>query len=158
MPRRRRIRQIMRAHEYLKGNQYISFDPYQFVYYDPLEAVYEGNTEDEDLGIYRYCTNFYQMGCLSFIAALGTKVPKTAYMPNNAEKEEDVATANAGSTLTGNHRAQEQDQSTPPPRVHAACGRTESTSSTPALSYDGNRAGYTKVPVDIQYQNHQVFP
>jgi hypothetical protein len=157
MPRRRRVRQIMRAHEYLKGNQYISFDPYQFVYYDPLEAVYEGNTEDEDLGIYRYCTNFYQMGCLSFIAALGTKVPKTAYMPNNAEKEEDVATANAGSTLQAIIERKN--------KIRALLRRELMLLWTDGIYFkytrfvvDGNRAGYTKVPVDIQYQNHQVFP
>jgi hypothetical protein len=157
MPRRRRIRQIMRAHEYLKGNQYISFDPYQFVYYDPLEAIYEGNTEDEDLGIYRYCTNFYQMGCLSFIAALGTQVPKTAYMPNNAEKEDDVATANAGSTLQAIIERKN--------KIRALLRRELMLLWTDGIYFkytrfivDGNRAGYTKVPADIQFQNHQVFP
>jgi hypothetical protein len=157
MPRRRRIRQIMRAHEYLKGNQYISFDPYQFVYYDPLEAVYEGNTEDEDLGIYRYCTNFYQMGCLSFIAALGTKVPKTAYMPNNAEKEDDVATANAGSTLQAIIERKN--------KIRALLRRELMLLWTDGIYFkytrfvvDGNRAGYKKVPVDIQIKDHPVFP
>jgi hypothetical protein len=95
---RRKRRQVLKAHEYLKNNQYVSFDPNTFMWYDPLELAFEGK-DAEDLGIYRYVNNIYQMLYLSFIAALSPQVPKTRYLPNDADKVEDEATAKAGSTV-----------------------------------------------------------
>src|SRR5271170_4297349 len=38
LPRRITVRNTLRRLEYVKGNQYISFDPYSFNFYDPLDA------------------------------------------------------------------------------------------------------------------------
>lgn len=97
--RRRKIRTVLRAREYFKGNQYISFDSDNFTWFDPLEALFDGDPDKEDLGVYRYCNNIYQMLALSFVAALSPQVPKTQYMPADAERLEDLATAKAASRL-----------------------------------------------------------
>lgn len=97
--RRRRIRQVLRSREYFKGNQYISFDTDNFTWFDPLEAMFDGDPDKEDLGVYRYVNNIHQMLALSFVAALSPQVPKTQYMPADAERLEDLATAKAASRL-----------------------------------------------------------
>src|ERR1700735_1888021 len=63
LPRRITVRNTLRRLEYVKGNQYISFDPYSFNFYDPFDG---GNNIDgmlggaDDLGgedVYAYVTN-----------------------------------------------------------------------------------------------------
>lgn len=97
--RRKRQRQVLRARECFIGNQYISFDPQNFQWFDPLEAMLDGKAEDEDLSIYRYVNNVYQMLGLSFVAALCPRVPKARFMPVDADQLADCETAKVGSKI-----------------------------------------------------------
>jgi hypothetical protein len=95
--RRKKIRSVLHARENFVGNQYISFDPQNFQWFDPLDEMLNQTSEEEDLGIYRYVNNVYQMLGLSFVAALCPQVPKARWMPADAEEYADCATAKAGS-------------------------------------------------------------
>lgn len=92
--------------EFFKGNQYISFGPgsTQFSgaggtwFGDGISnGGHEQNADDTDL--YRMCQNFYQMLAVGFIAALCPQVPKSKWMPVDAEIPGDVATAKTAQTL-----------------------------------------------------------
>jgi len=91
--------------EFFKGNQYISFEPgsTQFVGGGDWFGSGIGNgTHDQnadDTDIYKKCKNFFQMLCVGFIAALCPQVPKSKWMPVNAEELADVATAKAAQIL-----------------------------------------------------------
>ena len=85
--------------EFFKGNQYVSFDPANFQFFDAI-AWFQDNDEDaDDSELFKHCNNFYQMLCTGFVAALSPQVPKSVYLPENAEVLEDVATAKASQTL-----------------------------------------------------------
>jgi len=99
--RRMILKRVLKAHEFFKGNQFISFDPDSFQWFDALEAAF-GNMEDsssEDLQMYQFATNFYQMLAFAFVAALSQQTPKSRFLPDNAEREKDIATAKAASTV-----------------------------------------------------------
>lgn len=100
------IQKCIRNLEFFKGNQYISFGPGSTQFSGMggdwfgsgiSNGTHEQNADDSDL--YRMCNNFYQMLCVGFIAALCPQVPKSKWMPVNAEEPPDVATAKAAQTL-----------------------------------------------------------
>jgi len=98
--RRMIVKRVLKAYEFFKGNQFISFDPESFQWFDALEASFGGNTNDnQDLNLYQFATNFYQMLGSAFVAALSAQLPKTRFLPENAEREEDIATAKAASRV-----------------------------------------------------------
>jgi hypothetical protein len=98
--RRMIIKRVLKAYEFFKGNQFISFDPESFQWFDALEATFAGQQADnEDLNLYQFATNFYQMLGFAFVAALSAQLPKTRFLPENAEREEDIATARASSRV-----------------------------------------------------------
>ena len=100
------IQRCIRNLEFFKGNQYISFSPGSTQFSGGgsdwfgagiSNGGHEQNADDTDL--YRMCNNFYQMLAVGFIAALCPQVPKSKWMPVNAEELQDVATAKAAQTL-----------------------------------------------------------
>lgn len=98
--RRMIIKRVLKAYEFFKGNHFISFDPDSFQWFDALEATFSGNDSgNEDLNLYQFATNFYQMLGFAFVAGLSAQVPKTRFLPENAEREEDIATAKAASRV-----------------------------------------------------------
>lgn len=99
LARRMILKRVLKAHEFFKGNQFISFDPESFQWFDALESAFSSTEEGADLEMYQFATNFYQMLGFAFVAALSSQVPKTRALPENAEKEEDIATAKAFSTV-----------------------------------------------------------
>src|SRR5215468_3065573 len=100
LQRRMIVKRVLRAHEFFKGNHFISFDPDSFQWFDALEAAFSGDdSQNEDLNLYQFATNFYQMLGFAFVAALSAQVPKTRFLPENAEREEDIATAKAASRV-----------------------------------------------------------
>jgi hypothetical protein len=99
LARRMILKRVLKAHEFFKGNQFISFDPQSFQWFDALESAFSGDNSGADLEMYQFATNFYQMLGFAFVAALSSQVPKTRALPENAEKEEDIATAKAFSTV-----------------------------------------------------------
>jgi hypothetical protein len=101
LQRRMIIRRVLKAYEFFKGNQFISFDPESFQWYDALDTLFQQqqSSENVDLEMYQFATNFYQMLGFAFVAALSAQVPKTRFLPDNAEREEDIATAKAASRV-----------------------------------------------------------
>jgi hypothetical protein len=99
--RRMILRRILKAYEFFKGNHFISFDPESFQWFDALDAMFsqQAGAENEDLDLYQFATNFYQMFGFAFVSALSTQLPKTQFLPENAEEEEDIATAKASSRI-----------------------------------------------------------
>src|SRR5215813_290244 len=98
--RRMIVKRVLKAYEFFKGNHFISFDPDSFQWFDALEAAFSGDdSQNEDLNLYQFATNFYQMLGFAFVAALSAQVPKTRFLPENAEREEDIATAKAASRV-----------------------------------------------------------
>ncbi len=101
--RRMIIKRVLKAYEFFKGNQFISFDPESSEYFDALAAQFAGtdsdNSSSEDRHLYKFATNFYQMLGFAFVAALSAQLPKTRFLPENAEREEDIATAKAASRV-----------------------------------------------------------
>ena len=98
--RRMIVKRVLKAYEFFKGNHFISFDPDSFQWFDALEATFAGSDSgNEDLNLYQFATNFYQMLGFAFVAGLSAQVPKTRFLPENAEREEDIATAKAASRV-----------------------------------------------------------
>lgn len=98
--RRMIVKRVLKAYEFFKGNHFISFDPDSFQWFDALEATFSGSDSgNEDLNLYQFATNFYQMLGFAFVAGLSAQVPKTRFLPENAEREEDIATAKAASRV-----------------------------------------------------------
>lgn len=98
--RRMIVKRALKAYEFFKGNHFISFDPDSFQWFDALEATFSGSDSgNEDLNLYQFATNFYQMLGFAFVAGLSAQVPKTRFLPENAEREEDIATAKAASRV-----------------------------------------------------------
>src|SRR5437764_7674302 len=98
--RRMIVKRVLKAYEFFKGNHFISFDPDSFQWFDALEATFSANDSDsEDLNLYQFATNFYQMLGFAFVAALSAQMPKTRFLPENAEREEDIATSKAASRV-----------------------------------------------------------
>jgi hypothetical protein len=100
LARRSLLKRVLKAHEFFKGNHFISFDPESFQWFDALEAAFtDDDSRSEDLNLYQFATNFYQMLAFAFVAALSSQVPKSRFLPDDAEKEEDIATAKVSSTV-----------------------------------------------------------
>ena len=100
LARRSILKRVLKAHEFFKGNHFISFDPESFQWFDALEAAFtDDDSRSEDLNLYQFATNFYQMLAFAFVAALSSQVPKSRFLPDDAEKEEDIATAKVSSTV-----------------------------------------------------------
>ncbi len=97
--RRMIVKRVLKAYEFFKGNHFISFDPESFQWFDAVEATFAGNGDMEDQNLYQFATNFYQMLGFAFVAALSAQMPKTRFLPENAEREEDIATAKAASRI-----------------------------------------------------------
>src|SRR5437764_11856409 len=98
--RRMVVKRVLKAYEFFKGNHFISFDPESFQWFDAMEATFAAEDSNrEDLNMYQFATNFYQMLGFAFVAALSAQMPKTRFLPENAEREEDIATARAASRV-----------------------------------------------------------
>src|SRR5215510_4114446 len=100
LARRSILKRVLKAYEFFKGNHFISFDPESFQWFDALQASFSlDDSKNDDLSLYQFATNFYQMLGFAFVAALSAQVPKTRFLPENAEREEDIATAKAASQV-----------------------------------------------------------
>lgn len=97
--RRLIVRRVQKAFEFFKGNHFISFDPDNFEWFDALDAMSKQDGNDDALDLRRFATNFYQMLGFAFVSALSPQLPKTRFMPEDAESEQDIATAKAASKI-----------------------------------------------------------
>jgi hypothetical protein len=60
LPHRVGVRNTLRRIEYVKGNQFVVFDPYNFSFYDPFESTAQGtqgSKDDPGSGVYAYVNN-----------------------------------------------------------------------------------------------------
>jgi hypothetical protein len=104
--------------EMFKGNQFISFAGGNASFFDATDWIgstsggnnqHSQNADDKDL--YQYCNNFYQMLATGFVAALAPQVPKSKWMPEDAEQLADTTTAEAAQTLISIIEQQNREQS-----------------------------------------------
>lgn len=96
------IQEAVENLEFFKGNQNITFGPgnSQFINTtDWIGSVSAHSPDADDDDIYQDCLNFYQMLAIGFVAALCPQVPKSKWMPEDADQLTDVATAKAAQTL-----------------------------------------------------------
>lgn len=98
--------------EFFKGNQYISFGGGTASFFDANDWMGDQHSQDtDDKDLYRYCNNFYQMLATGFVAALSPQVPKSKWMPEDADELADVTTAKAAQTLVDIVEQQNREQS-----------------------------------------------
>lgn len=99
--------------EFFKGNQFIAFGPGRAEFFDAVGWMNENGQhakDSDDKDLYQYCSNFYQMLATGFIASLSPQVPKSRWLPENAEQLTDVTTAKAAQTLIGIIERQNREQ------------------------------------------------
>ena len=98
--------------EFFKGNQFISFGPGESEFFNAVDWMNQGDhaQDADDKDLYQYCNNFYQMLATGFVAALAPQVPKSKWMPEDAEQLSDVTTAKAAQTLIGIIERQNREQ------------------------------------------------
>ena len=99
--------------EFFKGNQFISFGPGESDFFSAVDWMHQGDhaQDADDKDLYQYCNNFYQMLATGFVAALAPQVPKSKWMPEDAEQLSDVTTAKAAQTLIDIIERQNREQS-----------------------------------------------
>ncbi len=97
--------------EFFKGNQFISFGPGEADFFNAVDWMNQDGEGEEDKDLYQYCNNFYQMLATGFVAALAPQVPKSKWMPEDAEQLSDVTTAKAAQVLIGIIEGQNREQS-----------------------------------------------
>ncbi len=99
--------------EFFKGNQFISFAPGESDFFNAVDWMHSGEhaQDSDDKDLYQYCNNFYQMLATGFVAALAPQVPKSKWMPEDAEQLSDVTTAKAAQTLIDIIERQNREQS-----------------------------------------------
>jgi hypothetical protein len=99
--------------EFFKGNQFISFGPGESEFFNAVDWMNQGDhaQDADDKDLYQYCNNFYQMLATGFVAALAPQVPKSKWMPEDAEQLADVTTAKAAQILIDIIEQQNREQS-----------------------------------------------
>jgi hypothetical protein len=134
--------------EFFKGNQFISFGPGESEFFNAVDWMNQGDhaQDADDKDLYQYCNNFYQMLATGFVAALAPQVPKSKWMPEDAEQLADVTTAKAAQTLIGIIEQQNREQSLLKQQL-LYLYTTGAVFRHTRYVVDGERAGTTREPV-----------
>ena len=134
--------------EFFKGNQFISFGPGESEFFNAVDWMNQGDhaQDSDDKDLYQYCNNFYQMLATGFVAALAPQVPKSKWMPEDAEQLADVTTAKAAQTLIGIIEQQNSEQSLLKQQL-LYLYTTGAVFRHTRYVVDGERAGTTREPV-----------
>jgi hypothetical protein len=134
--------------EFFKGNQFISFGPGDADFFSAVDWMNRGEhaQDADDKDLYQYCNNFYQMLATGFVAALAPQVPKSKWMPEDAEQLTDVTTAKAAQTLIGIIEQQNREQSLLKQQL-LYLYTTGAVFRHTRYVVDGERAGTTREPV-----------
>jgi hypothetical protein len=134
--------------EFFKGNQFISFGPGESEFFNAVDWMNQGDhaQDADDKDLYQYCNNFYQMLATGFVAALAPQVPKSKWMPEDAEQLADVTTAKAAQTLIGIIEQQNSEQSLLKQQL-LYLYTTGAVFRHTRYVVDGERAGTTREPV-----------
>lgn len=146
--------------EFFKGNQYIAFEPGTARFFDALgwmdQAGVAHAEDSDDKDLYQYCNNFYQMLATGFVAALAPQVPKSKWLPENAEHLTDTATAKAAQTLIDIVERENKEQSLLKEQLLYlyTCG---SCFRHTRYVVDADRAGTRTVPI-LEKSNAVIVP
>jgi hypothetical protein len=134
--------------EFFKGNQFISFGPGEAEFFNAVDWMNQGDhaQDADDKDLYQYCNNFYQMLATGFVAALAPQVPKSKWMPEDAEQLTDVTTAKAAQTLISIIEQQNSEQSLLKQQL-LYLYTTGAVFRHTRYVVDGERAGTTREPV-----------
>jgi hypothetical protein len=134
--------------EFFKGNQFISFGPGESEFFNAVDWMNQGDhaQEADDKDLYQYCNNFYQMLATGFVAALAPQVPKSKWMPEDAEQLSDVTTAKAAQILIDIIEQQNREQSLLKQQL-LYLYTTGAVFRHTRYVVDGERAGTTREPV-----------
>lgn len=153
--RRLYVRRALRAFEVLKNNPYILFND-NSADFDTLSAIMTGATTQNDVNMYAYNDNVYQMLGLAFIAALSPDVPKCRFQPVDAEDEEDILVAQKASTIQADNERRNGIKALQKLELlYLWC--TGSYFGYTRNIVDKNRAGVTRQPV-TEMVNTMVVP
>ena len=134
--------------EFFKGNQFISFGPGESEFFNAVDWMNQGDhaQDADDKDLYQYCNNFYQMLATGFVAALAPQVPKSKWMPEDAEQLSDVTTAKAAQILIDIIEQQNREQSLLKQQL-LYLYTTGAVFRHTRYVVDGERAGTTREPV-----------
>src|SRR6202522_1631830 len=134
--------------EFFKGNQFISFGPGESEFFNAVDWMNQGDhaQDADDKDLYQYCNNFYQMLATGFVAALAPQVPKSKWMPEDAEQLTDVTTARAAQLLIDIIEQQNREQSLLKQQL-LYLYTTGAVFRHTRYVVDGERAGTTREPV-----------
>jgi hypothetical protein len=134
--------------EFFKGNQFISFGPGESEFFNAVDWMNQGEhaQDADDKDLYQYCNNFYQMLATGFVAALAPQVPKSKWMPEDAEQLSDVTTAKAAQILIDIIEQQNREQSLLKQQL-LYLYTTGAVFRHTRYVVDGERAGTTREPV-----------
>jgi hypothetical protein len=134
--------------EFFKGNQFISFGPGESEFFNAVDWMNQGDhaQDADDKDLYQYCNNFYQMLATGFVAALAPQVPKSKWMPEDAEQLSDVTTARAAQILIDIIEQQNREQSLLKQQL-LYLYTTGAVFRHTRYVVDGERAGTTREPV-----------
>lgn len=100
--RRQIMERCLENMEFFKGNHFTSFNPDSFQFFDGISALNKQHEEDvDDRDLYKYCNNLYQMLATAYVAALSPQLPKSAWLPGDADNLQDVVTVKVAQILIG---------------------------------------------------------
>lgn len=155
-PKRRLfVRRALRAFEVLKNNPYILFGDNN-ADFDTLSAIMNGTSAQNDVQMYQYNDNVYQMLGLAFVAALSPDVPKCRFQPVDAEDEEDILVAQKASVIQADNERRNGIKALQKLELlYLWC--TGSYFGYTRNIVDKNRAGVTREPV-TEMVNTPIIP
>ena len=155
-PKRRPfVRRAIRAFEVFKNNPYILFND-NGADFDTLNTLFSGTLAQNDVDMYQYNDNVYQMLALAFIAALSPDVPKCRFQPVDAQDEEDIMVAQKASTIQADNERRNGIRAKQKLEL-LYLWATGSYFKYIRNIVDKNRAGITREPI-VEMQMQTVFP
>lgn len=149
------VRRALRAFEVLKNNPYILYNE-TTADYDSMAMILSGTAGKEDIDLYQYQDNIYQMLCLAFIASLSNDNPKINYMPVDAQNEEDRIIAKKATIIHSYNERQNGIEGLNQLEL-MYLWLTGSYFTYTRHVIDQNRAGLNRQPI-IEMQDQQVLP
>lgn len=154
--RRMIVRRVLKAHEFYKGNQFTAFDWDSSRWYDAMDMTFGGQEGLQDKSMYMFETNYYKFLAQGYVAALSAQTPKSRFLPQDPDSEQDIAMAKASSTIEDIiERRNNVKSMTRLGLLYlwlAGCYFRHTR-----YIVDGDRAGYKKEPIK-QMQSESVHP
>jgi hypothetical protein len=151
------LRRITRAFETFKNNPYILYNSSDGST-DTMGQILRGMNvaTDDQIDLYQYNDNIYQMLGLTLIAALGQGLTPTRYQPTDAENEADILIAQKASIIQANNERKNSIEALQKKELlFFWCAGTYFKYTRNVV--DANRAGVTRQPI-TQMKPTEAFP